>query len=73
MLEMTRDEECRVWFSPEIEDRNDLWVFDLRDDLRLCLESADELGVVRKLGTDHLDIDLAAHRWLVGAVHVANG
>jgi hypothetical protein len=43
-------------------------VLETRYDLRLALESADEVRMVRELGMDGLDRDLAADLRLRGAV-----
>ena len=54
------DEIGGVRLSPVVVERNDVRVFELGDDLRLALEATDEVRMVRELGRDRLDRDLAS-------------
>ena len=50
VLEATHHEVGRVGFTPVVEDRHDLRVFELGDRLRLALEPADEVGSLASSG-----------------------
>ena len=58
--EEPHDEIGGIRLSPVVVERNDVRVLELGDDLRLALEAADEVRMVRELGRDRLDRDLAA-------------
>ncbi len=45
--------------APVVVERDDVRMLQARDELRLALEPADEVGLVRQLGVDRLDGDLA--------------
>ena len=59
---------CTVGVSPEVEKPDDVGVLQLSYELCLGLEPAHEIWPVDKLGPDHLDRYLPAHRGLVGPV-----
>ena len=51
-----------VGIAPVVVERDDVRVLELRDELCLGLEAADEGGLVDELGADDLDRHLAADR-----------
>ncbi len=55
--------------APVVVDRNDVGVLEVGHELRLSIETPDEISVVRQLGADRLDRNLAAHARLHRSVH----
>ena len=66
--EEPHDEIGGIRLSPVVVERNDVRVLELGDDLRLALEATDEVRMVRELGRDRLDRDLASDLRLGGAI-----
>jgi len=62
-----------VRLAPVVVQRHDVRVFEARHELRLALEAADEVGLVRELRVDRLDRHLALDLWLDRSVHGAEG
>ena len=57
-----------VRISPVVVERNDVGVFEARNELRFDLEETDESQVVRVLRSDDLDRDFATDGRLIGTV-----
>ena len=67
------DEVGRVGVAPVVDERDDVRVFQSGDEVRLGLETTDELGLGRELGADLLDRHLALHGRLLAAPHDREG
>ena len=63
------DEVGALVVPPEVVERDDVGMFQLRHLPGVRLESTHEGRLVRQLGSDHPDGDLPPNRRLVGAVH----
>ena len=57
-----------IRIPPVVENRDDVWMLELRDQLGLALETAQELRVMCIVGADHLDGDVAGNGRLAGAI-----
>ncbi|GBC87664.1 hypothetical protein HRbin12_01681 [bacterium HR12] len=69
--EEAHDQERGVRLSPVVVQGHDVRVLQARDPLRLVLEAADEVGLVRQLDVDRLHRDLPLDLWLDRPVHDA--
>ncbi len=58
------DQIRRVRIAPVVDEGHDVRMLDVRDEVSLRLESADELGLAGELGADLLDRHFALDRWL---------
>jgi hypothetical protein len=71
--QVPHDQVRGVRLAPVVVQRHDVRVFEARHELRLALEAADEVGLVRELRVDRLDRHLALDLWLDRSVHGAEG
>ncbi len=71
-LDIFHDDEKSAPVLVDVEDRDDVFVLQARDDLGLLLEPPAELGVSGQFAREHFDGDDSIERFLPGAINDAH-